>query len=287
MVEFSNGVNKKIIIRSALGILILLFSILSWYLIKNSFVQAQSEEWVAMILFPSLSFIALGSFIGLSYLLEDDWKFLSGMMLLVAAPFFVFFNSFSIYKAGLVVVAFIFLCRGIYHVLREKKIKIKIVLAEILMKGLGPVITGLALLAAISFFGSAYAQSSATSEIIVPRDFFNKIIDPLLSAPEAIKNLSAAQRTPEMAQKTAQESESLEDSIYQQVNKYLNTTGNSFKKFLPFGLATSFFFAVRIWGAILMRLAAMLAWVWFGVLRLFKVARIASISVEKEIIELE
>jgi len=35
-----------------------------------------------------------------------------------------------------------------------------------------------------------------------------------------------------------------------------------------------------------MRLAAILGWAWFGVLRLLKVARIASVIVEKEVIEI-
>jgi len=234
--------NKKIIVRSALGVLILLFSVLSWYLIKNSFAQAQSEEWVRSVLWPSLSLVALGSFIGLAYLVEDDWRILLGLLLLVGAPFFIFFNSFNYWKLAFIGVALLFILKGIFQSRRAKTQKIKLVLAEVLLKGLAPSVTGLVLLASIGFFGSAYAQSLVKAEIIIPRGLFNKIIGPFLNAPNTLKNLSGAP----VSGRPSTESEQLKDSLYQKINKYFNTTGNSFKKNLPFGLATTFFFALRI-----------------------------------------
>lgn len=274
--------DKKKIIQLVLAVLILVFSALSWYLIKNSFAQAQSEEWVRSVLWPSLSLVALGSFIGLAHLVEDDWRLLLGLLLLIGAPFFIFFISLNYWKLAFIGVALLFIFKGIYQSRRAKTQKIKLVLAEVLLKGLAPTVTGLTLLASIGFFGSAYAQSMAKAEIIIPRGLFNKIIDPLLNAPNTLKNLSGA---PASGQPSG-ESEQFKDSLYQEINKYLNTTGSPFKKILPFGLATTFFFAMRIWGIVLMRLAAMLGWAWFGVLRLLKFARIAKVSVEKEVIEI-
>jgi len=279
-------VTKRQAVGLTLTFLVLFFSIASWWLLKIAFAQAPSEEWVFRILLPSLSFVVLGSFIGLVCLLEDDWGAMLGTMLLVAAPFFIFFPTNSIYRLGLGAVAFFFLGRGVYRAQQEKKTKIKLVLADILLKELGPVITGIALLASLGFYSSPYAQSMAGAEIIIPRDMFNKIIDPLLNASQSLKMLSAAQSTPQARQLSARENAELKDAVYQQLNKYLNTTGNVYKKFLPFGLATTFFFAVRIWGAILLRLSAMLAWAWFGVMRLLRLVKIGSVSVEKEVIEI-
>ena len=275
------NMDKKNILRLIIGFLILFLSVLSWYLLKNSFDQAQGGEWVTGVLWPSLSLIALGSFIGLFYLIESDWRVLSGALLLVVAPFFVFFDSLNWEKLIVIGAMFFFLWRGIHRSRREKKEKIKLSLAEILLKGLAPTVTALTLLAAIGFYGSPYAQSLGQAEIVIPRDMFNRIISPLLNAPSALKNLTGGQ--PESAKN---DNEQLKSALYQEINKYMNTVGNPYKRFLPFGLTTTFFFAMRIWGVVLMRLAAILAWGWFSLLRLLKLARIGKINIEKEIITL-
>jgi len=269
-----------------LAFIVLVSSFLFWFLIKLSFNQASNEEWIFRILLSSASFVILGSFIGLFCLLEDKKMSLLGLITLMIAPFFMFFGSLSWYKLGFLLLAFLFFWRGVFLFRQEKEARIKLVLAEILMKGLASVITGLVLLVSVGFYGSLYAQSLVTAEITMPRDFFDKVIDSLLMAPDTLKKLSASQGANQTKQKLAEENKEIKDSFYQQLNKYLNTTGNFFKKILPFGLATTLFFVLRFWGAILMRLSAMLAWAWFGLLRLLRLVHFRSINVEKEIIEI-
>jgi len=272
--------NKKKLLRLLLGFLILVSAGLSWYLLKNSFGQAQSGEWANSVFWPSLSLTILGSFIGLFYLTENDWRVLLGACLLVVAPFFIFFDSLNWGKLAVIGAALFFFWRGFYRSRREKERKIKLVLAEILLKGLAPVGTALALLASIGFYGSVYAQSLSEGKITISRDMFDEIIDPLLNAPSALKNFSGEPS----GQLVGDDDEQLKNLFYQETNKYLNATGNPYKKFLPFGLAITFFFAMRLWGIILMRLAAILAWGWFAILKLIKLVRIGNISVEKETI---
>lgn len=151
--------------------------------------------------------------------------------------------------------------------------------------------TGLVLLAAAAFGSSAMAQSLSNAPIEMPRALFDKIIDPILRAPGIMTGL-----VPELNNKTtapvqpatSENTVLVKDVVYREVNFWISDFSAPNRQYLPLGLAISFFLAARFfWGAVLMRLAAMMGWAIFGLLQIFKVAEIKTEPVDKETIKIK
>jgi hypothetical protein len=278
-------VTKKLILRLSFGLVIFLSSLSLWYFFKETLIAWQNDGWLEKMIASLVSFIVLAAILGLFYLIEDDKRVISGSIILIFAGFFIVLPVSRFEEILVILLAAVFFIKGARRAYLEKANKIKLVLARILLVSLSSTVTALALLASIGFASAPVVQSLAGAKIIVPQATVEALADGLLRLSENLKispvppgSIKSSQLVPGLDQKA-------KDALYEQVNASLNNISDPYKRFLPFTLAISFFFAVRFLGIILVRISAMLAWFCFGLLRFLKIAEIKTISVEKEIVE--
>jgi len=258
-----------------LGILILAFSFFSWFFLNNSL--ADGDNWVIKIVLPAVLFLILGSLIGFSYLVENDKKFLffvPGFIILSFLPFAKPMLSFLVFG----VLAALFLLLGVCQSIKEKESRINLAFQSIITRGLGPTLTGLVILASLIFYASPYSKSLG-SELSVSRPFFDAVAAPLIG-------LFVDSNLPKDDLDRKEIVAQVQDEAYRMINQQLNLQGRAYKNFIPAGLATSFFFAIKIIGFLLMWVMLFLDWVAFKILRALQVVRIEKIQVEREMVEI-
>lgn len=281
MAELSNGVNKKIIVSSILGILILVFSFLFWSFLAGA--VSDGPDWVSKSVWSLVTFLFLGVFTGLFFLVENEKIILYSVPLIIALPALAFLKL-EIITALVLVAAILFFVVAVSHVDSEKSLRIKFSAGIILRRVFPSMMTGLALLTTLFFYWAPYTQSLG-SDVSIPRQLFDTIAKPAmdfslnLSLPKGVKLESLP---PEFAAQQAR----LMDSLYSSANDQLVLAGWTFKKWIPLGASISLFFSFKVLGFFLSWLMTFLAWLIFKIFLWGGVVRIEKIAVEKEIIKI-
>lgn len=278
--ENSSGVNKRIIVRSALGILILVFSFFFWLTLNNAL--NDGPDWLQLSLWSLAALLALGVCVGLSLLIENDGLFLYGMPAAIVLPVLPFLEpglATMLVLAG----AILFFALAAYHSNFEKSLRIKFISGIILKRGLASMITGLALLVTLFFYFTPFAQSLGDN-IFVPRPLFNAIAEP---ATDFALNMNPAQgaemrSSPEFIKGRAD----LLDQMYLSMNEQLGAAGKSFKKWIPLGVSVSLFFSLKVIGTFLSWLMMLLSWLAFRVLLWSGIVKINKVAVDREVVEI-
>lgn len=268
---------KKQVFRVVPGVLIFVLSLGTWWAFNNS--MRDGGDWVFKIMFPSALVLALGVCLALHYLLEKERGFALLAPIPVLLPFF-FFVQWRPSLIFWVVLAALFLLLAAYRANREKALRLRMVPVAIMHLGLASTMTGLAILASLIFFWSPYSQSLRGNEVSVPRPFFDAVAGPITKTLFQTQMPSGADRSV-----YDQAVSDAKDQAYNFINQQLNFQGRAYKKFLPAGLAVSFFFAVRVWGSILMGLAISLAWLVYRMFVFFGVVKLINKEEIKEEIE--
>ena len=278
--ENSNGVNKKIIVHSALGVLILVFSFLFWATLTNAL--SDSPDWIVRSIWSLVFLMALGICAGLFFLVESDELFLYGMPAAIILPVLVFLKpglATMLVLAG----AIIFFILAAYRSHFEKTLRIKFISGIILRKGLAPMITGLALLVTLLFYFTPFTQSLG-GNISVPRPLFDAIAGPAADLALNISLPSGAdlKSVPEFEKQKA----GALDKVYLSMNEELSTAGKSFKKWIPLGVSVSLFFAFKVIGTFLSWAMMLFTWLIFRALLWSGVVKINKVAAEREILEI-
>lgn len=278
--ENSNGVNKKIIVRSALGISILVFSFLFWLTLTNAL--NNGPDWIEKSVWSLAIFLFLGAGAGLAYLIEDGNILFFGLPPLMILPALVFLPENL--ATGLVLAAALaFLALAAWRVGFEKSLRIEFVSWIILKKGLGPAITALALVITLFFYWAPFTQSFG-EKISVPRPLFDALARP---AADLVLNINSPRKAdltlvPEFEKQKAE----VLDKIYLSTNEEISAAGESFKKWIPLGVSVSLFFGLKVVGTFLSWLAMLFSWLAFRILLWSGVVKINKVTTEKEIIEI-
>lgn len=273
--------NKKIIVSSILGLLILFFSSLSWSSLSAA--VNNGPDWIAKSVWALAAFLFLGVFTGLFFLVENEKIILYSVPLIIAFPALAFLKLEMITFLVLIA-AILFFVVAVSHVDSEKSLRIKFSAGIILRRVFPSMMTGLALLSTLFFYWAPYMQSLG-NDVSIPRQLFDTIAKPVmdfslnLSLPRGVKLESLP---PEFA---AQQTK-LMDSLYSSANDQLALTGRTFKKWIPLGASISLFFSFKIIGFFLSWLMTLLAWLIFEIFLWSGVVKINKVAVEKEIVEI-
>lgn len=268
---------KKEILRIVFGALILLLSWLFWWVLRDS--MHDGGNWTLKILFPSLVLLLLGTVLGLALLLENEKKMIWLLPVLVLAPF-IFFVHWGWTAISLVILAILLVFASILAGYKEKSRRITLAPRVVMQTGLAGVLTGLALLSSLIFFWAPTTQALQQSDIIIPRSFFDNVAGPIF---KALAGPTPAGMSPGVYQKAM--SDSL-DQVYDAFNQQLAMQGRAYKKFIPAGVAVSFFFAVKFWSFILMWPMMLLAWLAFKAMLWCGIIKINFVETKKEEIEI-
>jgi len=281
MAELSNGVNKKIIVRSILGILVLAFSFLSWSLLADA--VNNGPDWIVKSVWCLVSFLFLGVSVGLAYLIEDGPVLFYGLPFLIVLPALVFLRD-NLISAAVLAIAVLFLAMAAWRANFEKSLRIEFAASFILRKSLAPFVTALALIITVFFYWAPYAQSLGDS-ISIPRPLFDAIAKPAMDFSLAVslpKGMTLKSLPPEFAAQQA----ALMDSLYSSVNDQLVAAGKVFKKWIPLGVSVSLFFSFKVIGFFLSWLMTLLAWLIFKIFLWSGVIKINKVAAEKEVVEI-
>lgn len=271
--------NKKIIVRSVLGTLIIIFSSLFWLLLFGAL--NNGPDWLAKSLWGLAAFLFLGVTLGLAYLLENSKHVIYVLPLLVLLPALIFLPE-SLATGIVAALALAFLALGVWRADFEKSLRIEFIPWIVLRKSLGYTITALALITTLFFYWSPFTRS-LEEKIFIPRPLFDAVSQPVA---EVFLRLSfqpgtdADLSSPEFKR----QQNKFFDELYRSANEQLSLAGKTLKKWLPLGVSVSLFFTFKIIGTILSFLIIALAWLIFRVLLLSGVVKITKIAVEKEII---
>jgi len=271
---------KKIIIRSLLGIFILLASFAFWSMLSAAL--NDGPNWLTMSVWALLIFLILGVTICLLYLTENETIFLYGGALAIILPFLFFLKLDA--GALFAFLALLFLMLSAWQVNFEKSLRLKFTPVVILRKGLAPAITGFAILSSLIFYGTPLAQTLGMS-IIVPRSLFEAVAQPAINFALQI-NLPAGTNTKSLPPEFNRQKTEFLDKIYVSLNQQIEVAGKSFKKWIPLGAAVSLFFTFKVVGTILSWLIMLFTWLIFKALLWIGAVKINKVAAEKEVIEI-
>lgn len=270
--------NKKVIIRVTLVVLILLASFAFWSMLSAAL--NDGPDWLAMSVWALLIFLILGVIIGLLYLIENEAIFLYGGALAIILPF-LFFLKLGI-GALFTFLALFFLMLSARQVNFEKSLRLKFAPVDILRRGLAPAITGFAVLSSLLFYGTPLAQTLGMS-IIVPRPLFEAVAQPAINFALQM-NLPAGMDIKSLPPEFKDQETEILDKIYVSLNDQIDAAGRSFKKWIPLGAAVSLFFTFKVVGTILSWLMMFFAWLIFKVFLWIGVVKMNKVAAEKEVI---
>jgi len=294
--------NFRIAVISAIAV----FSFLSWWILKNSLWS--DGDWLARILAPFVSFLILSVAAGIFFISEADKRWLAAVPAIIFVSFLLVFVNQSVFLldwgAWLVILLSAgFMSLSIIYLDKEKNSRIKLSFSSVLRSGLRYIFMAIALLASLGFYYSPPAQADI-EQIVIPRNSFDKIINPILKSTDFnfSGKLSAIwpSASPsyffsfnnDSVQIKLMESErekinrEIGDKIYQSANQMINNLGRPYKKFFSLGLTVSFFFALKILQVLLMWLAIILSFGIFKLLEKSGILSIRNISAQKETVEI-
>ncbi len=274
--------NKKIIVRSVSGALIIIFSSLFWLSLYGAL--NNGPDWLQKSLWSLAAFLFLGVSAGLAYLVEEKKALLYGLPFLVILPSIVFLNG-SLAGSLVLMAAFLFLLLAAWRADFEKTLRIKLVSWIILKKGFGPLITALALITTLFFYFAPFTQSLG-QKVFIPRPLFNAITQPMSEIALGLA-LPTGQDADKLSPELVHQQAELMDKLYLDANEELAAAGQTFKKWLPLGVSVSLFFTFKIIGTFLSFFMMALAWLVFRTLLLSGVVKIEKVAAEKEVVVLE
>jgi len=281
MTELSSGVNKKIIVSSILGILILAFSFLSWSSLSAA--VNNGPDWLVKAVWCLAAFLFLGVFTGLLFLVENKKIILYCVPVLIALPALAFVRI-EIFGLLVLAAAVLFIGAAVSRVDFEKSVRIKFSAGIILSRALPLIMTGLSLIITLFFYWAPYTQSLG-NDISIPRPLFDTIANPVMgfslnmSLP---KGMTLKSLPPEFAAQQAK----LMDDLYSSANDQLAAAGKTFKKWIPLSVSVSLFFSFKVIGFFLSGIMILLAWLIFQIFLWSGVVKIGKVAAEKEVIEI-
>lgn len=246
----------------------------AWIGLKG--VLFEKGNWIL----PSLGFLILLVFLGLSWLITKSKAILLTSLAIILICFFFPFG-FKFEYLVVIIVSFLLFVFGSYRAIGEKEARIKIEVRRILKRGLPMVLTGLCLVIASAYYFSPLALQGE-NEIVIPRLWFDKVIGPMLNV------LGEQTGNPLMmdSQFRSQIETQLKDDLYQTVNQEINRHSQSYQQYLSLGLAIGFFFALRTIGIVFNWLVILLTWLTFKILVSVKAIKIQEKAVLRQVIEL-
>jgi hypothetical protein len=262
-----NRITQSIIIGLATFV-----STISWTGLKNILFEGGNWLW------PSIGFFVLLVFLSLSWLLAKSKEILLIALIFILASFFLVFGFKFEYLAALFIALLLFIF-GSYKAISEKELRIKIQISKILRRGLPIVLTGLSLIVATVYYFSP-AVFRGENQIQVPRPLFDIIIQPVT------KGLEEQISLPELSERFDVPLQGeVNDMLYQVVNQEINKYSQSYKEYLPLGLAIGFFFALKAISIVFMWLVILCGEVIFRLLVRFGAIKIQEKAVLKQVIE--
>ncbi|MBU2036864.1 hypothetical protein KJ866_01510 [Patescibacteria group bacterium] len=271
--------NKKLIVRSILGILIFIFSSLFWLSLSTAL--NDGSPWLQKSLWSLAAFLFLGVGSGLAYLMEDRNILFYGLPLLIILPALMFLKEDL--TSGLVLaIAFLFLVFAAGRADFEKKLRTKFVSWVILKKGYGPFITAIALIVTLFFYFAPFTQSLG-QKVSVPRPLFDAIVEPVMSILLPLA-MPAGQNLESLPSEFYRQQAEMMDKLYLSTNEELASAWQAFKEWLPMGMSVSLFFTFKIVGTFLSWLMILAVWLIFRILLWSGVIKIEKVATEKEVI---
>lgn len=298
--------SKKQIFRLSAIAAIVLFSFLSWWILKNSLWNG--GDWLARIVWPFVSFLILSVLTGIFFISQTDKKWLAAVPAIIFVSFLAVFASQAVFSfdwgAGLAILLSAgFMALSVIYLEKERSSRIKLSFSSVLGSGLRHIFMAVALLASLAFYYSPPAQAQI-EQIVIPRESFDKIMNPILRSTDFdfSSKLSAVwpSASPsylfsfdnDLAQAKYLESQNKEinrqvgDRIYQSANQIINNLGRPYKKFFSLGLTVSFFFALKVLQVLLMWLAIVFAFGAFKLLEKAGILSVKSVPAQKEVVEI-
>lgn len=271
--------NKKIIVRSVLGILILIFSFLSWSSLAGAL--NNGPDWVLKSIWSLSAFLFLDVAAGLFFLIENAKIFLYSASAVIVLPAPIFLKP-ELFNLLVLAAAVLFFVAAVFRVDSEKSLRIKFSAGIILRRALPLMMTGLALLITLFFYWAPYTQSLG-NDIRIPRPLFDAIAEPIIDIFLNI-NLPKGMDLKSLPSESVKQQAGIADNLYSSMNEQLSLAGRTFKKWIPLGASISLFFSFKVVSFFLSWLIMFLAWLIFKIFLWSGVVKIEKVAAEKEII---
>jgi len=228
----------------------------------------EKGNWI----WPSIGFLILLIFLGLSWLITKSKAILLTSLIIVLICFFFFFR-FELEYLAVIFIAFLLFVFGSYKAISEKEIRIKIEVRRILKRGLPTVLTGLCLIISAAYYFSPLALQE-DNEIEIPRVLFDKVIGPVISIFEKQIDIPLIIN------------DEFKNDFYETINHEINRHSQSYQQYFSLGLAIGFFFALRTVAIVFSWLVILLTWLVFKILVSLEAIKIQEKAVLKEVIEI-
>ncbi|HRY52791.1 MAG TPA: hypothetical protein P5089_02980 [Candidatus Portnoybacteria bacterium] len=264
---------RKNIVRTIFGALILFFSFSFWLYLERSL--NDGGTWWEKTICPLILFLVLTAILGLYYFLENEKKYLLAAAFLTLTPF-LFFAQLK-WSLLWFVLAIYFLVNCIFKVTADKKETVDLEVVRILRKATSAAASSILLLTTLIFYWAPYAQSLKSDDINVPRPVFNTITSQLVQKISGLENMPAADSLSSRQQ---------QDEVYKTVNEQVGDWLGDYRRFLPAVLALSVFFTLKFIGFFLAWPAIFLAWLAYKILLWRGIVKINKTQVQKEGIEI-
>ena len=271
--------NKKIIVRAALGILIIVFSSLFWLSLYGAL--NNGPDWLSRSLWALANFLILGVSLGTAYLVESDQRFLYVTPVLAVLPALVFLPE-NLATGLVTAVALAFMALAVWRAEFEKSVRIEFISGAILRRSLGATITALALMITLFFYFAPFTRSLG-QEVSVPRPLFDAISRPIVDVFLRL-SLQPGTNIDLSAPEFKQHQDIFFNGLYQSLNDQLSLAGRALKKWIPLGISVSLFFTLKVIGTFLSWLIMVLVWIVFRILLWSGVVKIEKVATEKEVI---
>lgn len=296
--------SKQKIIFVVLLFLITIFSFLSWQSL-DGLLFGKTQVTASSLIGVAVEFLVVGALFGLLILFTDALWLAAVAALVNAALFILAFGLNIVYLLGLaVIVGFSILAA--HQTKKEKKLRIKIAVGEILKPAMTVVFTCLAIIIALVLYFSPPVKNLAI-EIKVPRPLFdlvlNKMIETLKGQLEGglgsgeinlmipgLPEINMSDLNKALGAKEVDVDKILgqeaKDNLYNLVNERINFFLGSYRRYLPYGVAIAAFFALKAVSVLFALAATFVCQFTFFIMQKTKLANIKKEMVEKETIEI-
>jgi len=280
-----------------LGIILVLFSFLCWWMLKLAFYDNDSSFGTWILTFGS--FVLFGIAICLAMLLIKNKIIYLIAFSLMFVSFLIFFNYQILYYAIAFIVLFVAYLIAFKNINNNQKEHIKINFYRIWRGGFPLFITALSLLIAVIYYFSP-ALARLDTDVKIPRPVFNVVasfVSGLIKTqlPEGVtldgntyKMLSKEQIRDFEKKYNIKigTQDTIQDDLYKVVNAQINKAGSGYKRSIGYGLAIALFLSIKIISIPYVAIVILLSWLVIKILIKIKFVKFEKIQKEVEIISL-
>jgi len=211
-----------------------LFASLTWSGVKS--ILSGEGDWLRLILGLFIWMI----FLALTWLMAKSKPIMLITLITILVSFVL---SFGVAVEYFVVLPFVllFFILGSFGAIKEKDSRLKISAVKVFRAGFPWFLTGFCLLMVAVYYTSPLILKGE-NRIEIPRNVFNMLVEPMTAVVDGAIN---ALPLTEHLGLSIENTEIMQETLYQTINQVINRYSQPYKEYLPLGLAAGLFLALK------------------------------------------